>query len=299
MSSMSGTYFSGTPFSRQRLIVLWLPMAQPRAFSFRIKEVLPPAISTARSSASCSGVVSEASIPSIVDRFFIYASISILQALYPARMSIHKLIREGRQRLKMTEQEFADAVGVTRGSVQHWEREGGTAPRRALQPVVARVLGLTVAELMAGGESNVGELEIGRKVPLISWVEAGLLNDISDPYSPGDAEEWVSTTESSPSSEAFALRVSGSSMTSPDPDAQYSFPEGTILIVDPNREAMPGDFVIAKDVDTQQATFKRLATDGGRWYLKPLNPQFKTVEIDDPSLRVIGRVVEFHRHGKL
>lgn len=88
-------------------------------------------------------------------------------------------------------------------------------------------------------------------------------------------------------------------MTSPDPDAQYSFPEGTILIVDPNREAMPGDFVIAKDVDTQQATFKRLATDGGRWYLKPLNPQFKTVEIDDPSLRVIGRVVEFHRRGKL
>jgi SOS-response transcriptional repressor LexA len=152
---------------------------------------------------------------------------------------------------------------------------------------------------MAGGESNVGELEIGRKVPLISWVEAGLLNDISDPYSPGDAEEWVSTTESNPSSEAFALRVSGSSMTSPDPDAQYSFPEGTILIVDPNREAMPGDFVIAKDVDTQQATFKRLATDGGRWYLKPLNPQFKTVEIDDPSLRVIGRVVEFHRRGKL
>lgn len=88
-------------------------------------------------------------------------------------------------------------------------------------------------------------------------------------------------------------------MTNPDPEALYSFPEGTILLVDPNRSVDPGDFVIAKDVSTQQATFKRLAYDGGHWYLRPLNPNFKTVEIDDPKVRVIGRVVEFQRRGKL
>ena len=42
-------------------------------------------------------------------------------------MSIHRTIREGRIALKMTEQQFADVVGVSRGSVQQWEREGGTA----------------------------------------------------------------------------------------------------------------------------------------------------------------------------
>lgn len=214
-------------------------------------------------------------------------------------MSIHKLIREGRNRLKLSEQEFAEKVGVTRAAVQQWEKEDGTAPSRKRQKTVADLLGLTVAELMSGGESNVRELEEGRRVPLISWVEAGQLKDISDPFEPGDADEWVTASESRPSESAFALRVTGASMTNPDPEAVYSFPEGTVLLVDPNRSVDPGDFVIAKDVDTQQATFKRLAYDGGRWYLRPLNPNFKTVEIDDPKLRIIGRVIEYQRRGKL
>lgn len=213
-------------------------------------------------------------------------------------MSIHKLIRDGRLKLSLSEAQFAEKVGVSRGAVQQWER-GKTAPKRANAPAVAQLLGISVAELLSGGEPNVGEVTKGREVPLISWVEAGLMNDISDPFYPGDAEEWVEATETKPSASAFALRVSGPSMTSPDPDAPYSFPDGTILIVDPDRAAQPGDFVIAKDVSTQQATFKRLAYDGGRWYLRPLNPQFKTVEIDDPAIRVIGRVIEFHRRGKL
>lgn len=48
----------------------------------------------------------------------------------------------------MTEQQFADAVGVTRGAVQQWEKEGGTAPARKRQGRVAKLLGLSIAELM-------------------------------------------------------------------------------------------------------------------------------------------------------
>ena len=40
--------------------------------------------------------------------------------------------------------------------------------------------------------------------------------------------------------------------------------------------------------------------DGGRWYLKPLNPDYKTLEKDDPVMRVIGRVIEYiPKGGKL
>lgn len=63
-------------------------------------------------------------------------------------MSIHQRIRDGRKRLGMTEQQFGDAVGVTRGTVQQWEKEGGTAPRRKNQQAVADILGISVAELM-------------------------------------------------------------------------------------------------------------------------------------------------------
>jgi SOS-response transcriptional repressor LexA len=247
-----------------------------------------------------SAVSGRFSIRPILDSFSIEASFSSFAREYPHwDMSIHKLIREGRERLQLTEEAFGTLCGVSRAAVQHWEREGGTAPNRTRQPLVAKALGISVAELLSGGAPNVSEVETGGSFPLISWVDAGKLNDVEDPFHPGDSEHRVTALQSKPGKSAFALRVNGDSMTSPDPEAKYSFPDGTIIFVDPDRGVDPGAFVVAKDVQTQQATFKRLAYDGGRWYLKPLNPQYKTIEIDDPSLRIIGRVIEFQTVGKL
>ena len=85
-------------------------------------------------------------------------------------MSIHARIKEGRLRLKLTEQQFADQVGVTRAAVQQWERENGTAPRRSKQEKVAQVLGISVAELVTGAaapESDAATLPaIQRPTPL-------------------------------------------------------------------------------------------------------------------------------------
>ncbi len=145
---------------------------------------------------------------------------------------------------------------------------------------------------------NFEEVEVKRRVPLISWVKAGLWGAIEDHFHPGEAEEWAEAYDTKPGDNAFALRVTGDSMTNPIP-GDRSFPEGTIIIVDPGRSASAGDFVIAKDVATQKATFKRLVSDGGRWFLKPLNPTYPTVEIDDPDIRVIGKVVEYQTRGKL
>ena len=66
-------------------------------------------------------------------------------------MSVHQRIRAGRLALGLNEKEFADRVGVSRGAVQQWEKEGGTAPTRRNQPVVASLLGLSVTELMDPG----------------------------------------------------------------------------------------------------------------------------------------------------
>jgi DNA-binding XRE family transcriptional regulator len=46
-------------------------------------------------------------------------------------MSIHQMIRESRQRLDMTEELFAKAVGVTRGAVQQWEKAKAPGPNAA------------------------------------------------------------------------------------------------------------------------------------------------------------------------
>lgn len=50
----------------------------------------------------------------------------------------------------MTEQQFADALDVSRGTVQQWEKADGTAPARKRQDSVAKLLGISVSELMHG-----------------------------------------------------------------------------------------------------------------------------------------------------
>lgn len=64
-------------------------------------------------------------------------------------MAIKDLIRSGRRQLGMTEQRFADCIGVSRGAVQQWEK-GDTAPARKHQEAVAALIGITVGELMTG-----------------------------------------------------------------------------------------------------------------------------------------------------
>lgn len=63
-------------------------------------------------------------------------------------MSVHTRIKEFRESRKLTHQQFADQVGVSRGAVQQWER-GLTAPNRKKQPKVAKFMEITVAELMS------------------------------------------------------------------------------------------------------------------------------------------------------
>lgn len=146
---------------------------------------------------------------------------------------------------------------------------------------------------------NVKDVSPKRRVPLISWVRAGMWGDVVDTYHPGEADDWVDVYDTVPGEQTFALRVTGDSMTSPYAGDAITFPDGTIIVVDPARSTHAGDYVVAKDVSTQQATFKKLTTDGGRWYLKPLNPSYPMIEIDDPNMRVIGKVIEFFYRKKL
>lgn len=130
--------------------------------------------------------------------------------------------------------------------------------------------------------------DLQRTVPLISWVQAGDWNNLVDTFQPGDAERWIATY-AKVSQHAFALRVVGDSMT--NPSGTPSFPEGTIIIVDPERAAAPGKFVVVRqNVDTE-TTFKQLVRDAGRHFLKPLNPRYPLLEMLSDAV-VAGVVVQ-------
>lgn len=117
------------------------------------------------------------------------------------------------------------------------------------------------------------------KLPLISWVQAGAFQNISDPYQPGDAENWVPVTKRY-SKRAFCLRVRGDSMQASE---GFSFPDGAIICVEPDAAANNKSFVVVRLEDTEEATFKQLVVDGSKRYLKPLNPRYPIIEISSEA----------------
>lgn len=120
-------------------------------------------------------------------------------------------------------------------------------------------------------------------VPLISSVQAGGWTEVLDNFYPGDAEEWRETT-AKVGPNAFALRIEGDSMTAP---IGVSIPHGSIVIVDPDAEYTNGSIVVAKLIDVQEATIKKLVLDGPNKYLTPLNPNYGPIPINE-NCRIVG-----------
>ncbi|RMD70583.1 MAG: S24 family peptidase [Gammaproteobacteria bacterium] len=83
-------------------------------------------------------------------------------------------------------------------------------------------------------------------------------------------------------SEPFALRVLGDSMLP-------EFEEGCIIIVEPSGVLESGCYVVAQH--NGEYIFRQLIIEGDRWFLKPLNERYPTLEI--PGIGAIkGRVIQ-------
>lgn len=194
----------------------------------------------------------------------------------------------------MTQTQLADAVGIKQQTVQYLCSKGkGSRHNQA----IANYLGVNPEWLESGKgemlESNVREAPAalyfsGKGIPLISWVQAGEFCESTDVYEPGFADEYF-PRPSGCSDMTYALRVQGDSMTSPYP-GNRSYPEGTIIYIDPAKEVLPGHRGIFRLPDSNEATFKELVADAGEQYLKPLNPQYDKIKVT-PAMACCGRVI--------
>lgn len=108
-----------------------------------------------------------------------------------------------------------------------------------------------------------------RRYPEISWVQAGMWTVIGDNFAADEAVAWHYCPFDL-GENGFVLRVRGVSMTAP-PEARVSFPEGTLLFMNPDLEAVPGKFV-AVARNGNEATFKKLVSVDGELFLEALNP---------------------------
>lgn len=178
--------------------------------------------------------------------------------------------------------ELAKKIGRDPSYVSRMFYEAGKAGRKRIaddmMEVIEKAFSLPRGYLDSDATDNVTVgPDIAKKIPLISWVQAGAFCESPDTFMPGDADDWISCpTRSGPNT--YALTVRGDSMTSPYP-GQRSYPEGTIIFVDPGRAVNNGSRVIAKDPETGEVTFKVYVEDSGRRFLKPINPAYPSIPI--------------------
>lgn len=151
-------------------------------------------------------------------------------------------------------------------------------------------------------ETGAGEMRDGpnvepftykdRKIPIISYVQAGIWRDIVDTYPVGHSDETVSA-KAEYGLHTFALRIQGNSM-------EPEFKEGDIVVIDPDVVPRPGDYVVAKN-HAEEATFKKYRPRGisetGEevFELVPLNDDYAIMRSDTQPIKIIGTMVESTR----
>jgi SOS-response transcriptional repressor LexA len=190
-----------------------------------------------------------------------------------------KRLKKKMDEYKFTQQSFADAVGITQPSLN--ETLGGQTkiPRNIER--FAQVLRVNPGWLLFGE----GNEDPYIKIPKISWEQLKLLNNGKLELKSEDKEMFPGIHEG-----CFTLTVKDDQMSAPV-GSKYSFPEGTIIVVDPSKEYKSGDCVIVRLKNSDDYFFKQYIYDTGKHLFKSLNPNYNvTIEMTD-DMEIMGVVV--------
>lgn len=212
-------------------------------------------------------------------------------------------LRQALRARDMTQRMLADQIGLSPQAVNQWVKTGEISQENLIS--CCNILQIRTDWLLtgegemeradksardAGVEDSVthgDNFEPGpnvREVPLISWIQAGQWNEIQDNFRPGEAERMVLATKRV-GPRSYAVRVVGDSM-------EPRFPDGCIIIVDPDKVPEHGSPVIVRLENTQEGTFKLLQLDGQRRYLKPINSNYGSLRPITEAAVITGVVVQ-------
>lgn len=216
-------------------------------------------------------------------------------------MEIGQIIKNARKAKKLSLEQLAHQVDYDTGNLSRLERGlQSTTPEKLKR--IMDVLGIRLAQIGHGTDSNqdsgMSNVQMAlqpsrgpREYPLISWVIAGEWAESCDNFPPGDAESWIASVENA-GPNGFWLEVRGDSMTS---SGNPNFPEGSRILVQPEADLVSGKYYVVK-LESGESTFKQYIEDAGLRYLRPLNPGYRTIQIEG-DCKVIGRVIDTRMTG--
>ncbi|MFV3288347.1 LexA family transcriptional regulator [Pseudomonas sp. NY11955] len=210
------------------------------------------------------------------------------------------LVRDRMEELGLTQEQLAERVGVSQGSVGHWVNKRRQPKIESMNRTFVEIgmphynvsLQLRI-QGQIGEERGVYEVDdqddeldlmqyiVCFRYPVLDWAELGS-TAIAEP---GVFEQ----TDYLAQGKAFWLTVENDAMSAV---SGRSVPQGMRMLVDPGVEAEPGRLLIARQPG-KPAIFRELVEEGGQRYLKALNSNYPALLCED-GCEFLGVVVRVH-----
>ncbi|MFJ4397741.1 S24 family peptidase [Pseudomonas sp. NPDC089396] len=210
------------------------------------------------------------------------------------------LVRDRMEELDISQEQLAERVGVSQGSVGHWVNKRRQPKVDSMNRVFVelgmphyhvslqlRVLGQVGEDkgryVLDEDEDDIDLMQyiVCFRYPLRDW----------DALAEAVPEEGTvyEQTEYLAQGKAFWLTVENDAMSSA---SGRSVPQGMRILVDPGLEAEPGRLVIARQPG-KSAILRELGEEGGQRYLKALNSSYPALVCEE-GCEFLGVVVRVH-----
>lgn len=186
--------------------------------------------------------------------------------------------------------DLAKRTKIPQPTLFRWMVEAAREPRQSSLKPLAEFFGVEVNDLM-GRDIETGEVHT--EVSQHRLRKDVFIVDFADlcKYTGGvKPSDYKHLTNDMPvimarvPSNAYGVVVKGDAMSPVIPD-------GARLVIDPNRAAKHGDYVIAVQPVTHVPVLRRMVEEGGYVYLYPENPMFEATKIvGEPQ--ILGVVAE-------
>ncbi len=198
---------------------------------------------------------------------------------------------------KINASELARRTGVAQPIIHRLSTGQNTNPKLATVKPISEYFMVTVSQLI--GEKTLpsdksfyrvsSEHRGWNRVPMIEWQDTTEWPASLQRYQDSEDSVYIST-DANVSKLAYSLVIKGCAM-------EPMFPEGTIIVVEPEREPSDRDFVIVHLEGTSDARLKQVLLDGSDIYLKSLNPDLEEVKVN--QLRDKDRILAVMVQAKM
>lgn len=201
------------------------------------------------------------------------------------------ILRKLMAEVDVSEAELARRTDIPQPTLHRILSGATRSPRGASLAPLANFFSVTINQLL-GVDSLPADRIAGTynpriqgwtTVPVINWKQASEWKTFKHKLRESSWDTWTST-DLPVSEDAFAIEVRGTAM-------EPRFNEMTMLIIEPQRQPVDRDMVVAAPKNKESALFKQFLKDGDRAYLKSINEQFKALDIAS-DYHIIGTLIQ-------